>query len=65
MQSKDCSPGKVLNLDQETNLEFLNRLVEQYPKSFTYKKSGGFFTVRIKSPDVQAMLKDYYGDNNA
>lgn len=65
MQSKDCSPGKVLNLDQDTNLEFLNRLVEQYPKLFSYKKSGGFFSVKVKSADTQTLLKDYYGDLHA
>ncbi len=65
LQSKDCSPGKVLNLDQEANLEILNRLVEKYPKWFSYKKSGGFFTVKVRSAETQALLKDYYGDSHA
>lgn len=63
--SKDCSPGKVLNLDQETLVGMLDVLVEQYPKTFSYKKSGGFFTLKLKSPDVPLLLKDYYGEAHA
>lgn len=57
---RDGSPGKVFNMSNNQVLELVDRLVERYPKKFESKRSGGFFTVSIKSFSTKDLMAEYY-----
>lgn len=59
---KDCSPVKVFCLNNDKASDLLDRLVEFYPKQFSYKRSGGIFAIKIHSPGVKKLLNAYYGE---
>ena len=62
--NRDCSPVKVLCLNTDRTIDLLDRLVEKFPKQFSYFRSGGFFTIKVHSDSSVKMLNEYYGERN-
>ncbi|MDE3269982.1 MAG: DUF4007 family protein [Pseudomonadota bacterium] len=62
---RDCSPTKVFCLNTDQTINLLNRLVEKFPRWFSYKHTGGFFSIEISTKvRGEKLLDRYYGKAN-
>ena len=59
LMSKDGSPAKVFCLNTNKTIDLINKLVELFPKEFSCRRSGGFFTISIHSMTSKP-LGSYY-----
>lgn len=61
----DCSPAKIFCLNTDRTIDLLNKLVENFPRWFSYYHAGGFFSVAINAKVREEKLLDsYYGEAN-
>ena len=61
--NRDCSPAKIFCLNSDRTIDLLNRLVEKFPRWFSYYHAGGFFSVEINAKvRAEKLLDSYYGD---
>lgn len=53
--SAEGSPGRIFLLSAEGLLSNIDTLIEEFPKEFSFSKTAGLNTLRLRKPDVKAL----------